>query len=355
MVDYFDRGEMSQSKLKLLLGDPKYFNTVTEPERYFEEKVHFLIGDGVDFGLTRPTEVFTDVFHVSNIENKPSDTIKSIVNQVFDSVRENYNGQLGSISNVDYKTIIILACDDHNYQVRWKEETRWAKVCEAYEYWEDLKTGYGKTILSGEEGALIDQMIMSFKSNEATSKYFKPELGVEILYQVQIFFDYEGVACKGMLDLMRVDHANKTILPLDVKTMGDYTYNFPKALRKRRYDIQAAFYTHGLKTWQAQRGLENYTILPFKFLVDSTKDPGTPMVFTCSKSLLHMGEFGRCETYYNLFDKNNKLIENTKNNSIKGFKQLMDLYKYYMEHGFEVRKEVRDNNFDLPISWSGIV
>ena len=47
--DYYTNPAISQSQLKLLLGsDPSIFNTIQEPDLYFEEKKHFLIGDGVD-------------------------------------------------------------------------------------------------------------------------------------------------------------------------------------------------------------------------------------------------------------------------------------------------------------------
>ena len=46
---YFESEGLSQSKLKLLLLDPKKFNEVKEQELYFEENKHFLIGSAVDF------------------------------------------------------------------------------------------------------------------------------------------------------------------------------------------------------------------------------------------------------------------------------------------------------------------
>ena len=77
--DYYTNPAISQSQLKLLLGpDPSIFNTIQEPDLYFEEKKHFIIGDGVDIQLTRPTVEFNQKFHISNVQNKPSDTIKSI-------------------------------------------------------------------------------------------------------------------------------------------------------------------------------------------------------------------------------------------------------------------------------------
>ena len=121
--EYYTNPAISQSKLKLLLGpNPNIFNTIQEPELYFEEKKHFLIGDAVDIQLTRSMEEFNQKFHISNLQNKPSDTIKSIINQVYDHVREIYGREIQTIDR--YADAILDACNDHNYQSRWIDNTR---------------------------------------------------------------------------------------------------------------------------------------------------------------------------------------------------------------------------------------
>ena len=61
--DYYTNPTISQSQLKLLLGpDPSIFNTIQEPDLYFEEKKHFIIGNGVDIQLTRPIEEFNSLY-----------------------------------------------------------------------------------------------------------------------------------------------------------------------------------------------------------------------------------------------------------------------------------------------------
>ena len=232
--DYRTNPAISQSQLKLLLGsNPNIFNTVEEPELYFEERKHFLIGDAVDIQLTRSIEEFNQKFHVSNVQNKPSDTIKSIVNQVYDEVKAfnsrnpSYDQTIGNIQ--EYPEYILLGCNDHEYQMRWNEQTRINKVVEAWEYWEDLKAAEGKTVLSQEENDLISQIVMSIRTSPNTSKYFQTNKNIEVLYQLAIYFPYQGVDCKALLDMVVVDHKEKTIQPIDIKTMGDQSIYFPKS------------------------------------------------------------------------------------------------------------------------------
>ena len=356
---YYENPAISQSKLKLLLSNPRLFYTVEEPEMYFEEKKHFIIGSAVDCLLTQPPVAFTSQYHISNVQNKPSDTIKSIVNQVFDAVRvaqETRSNYIGSIT--DYSTLILEACNEHEYQSRWNDQTRINKVCEAWEYWEDLKQALGKQVLSQEENDLISQIVMSIRTNPTTSKYFETSKDIEILDQLAIYFPYNNVDCKALLDRVIVDHKNKTIQPIDFKTMGDQTIYFPKSLRQRRYDIQAAFYNEALKYFieRDDKTLQDYKILPFKFIVESTVDPGTPLVFTCSENLLNIGEYGRLP--YKLCDKPYAATEYTtymKFDEIKGFHQLIEDYKWYLENEFEIKREIVESQGEFQLDWNGII
>ena len=347
--EYYTNPAISQSKLKLLLGpNPNIFNTIQEPELYFEEKKHFLIGDAVDIQLTRSMEEFNQKFHISNLQNKPSDTIKSIINQVYDHVREIYGREIQTIDR--YADAILDACNDHNYQSRWIDNTRISKVVEAWEYWEDLKSAEGKTVLSSEENDLISQIVMSIRTSPNTSKYFQTSKDVEVLYQLAIYFPCQGVDCKALLDMVVINHKEKTIQPIDIKTMGDQTIYFPKSLRQRRYDIQAAFYTEALKS---KKVYDTYKILPFKFIVESTVNPGNPLIFTCSDELLKIGREGRVDEYvriFNVFDhRHEKLPE------IKGFQQLIEDYKWYMENDFEKNRKIVESQGEFNIDWNGII
>jgi hypothetical protein len=355
MVEYFEHSAISQSRLKTLAYNPRGFAVAEESELYYEEKKHFLIGSGVDCLLTQSQEEFDRIYHVSNILNKPSDAIKSIINMVFDNVIDNFD-EVGLITNESYKEFIIDACESHSYQNRWANETKWSKMCEAYEYWEDLKAAYGKQILSCEEHDLISQIVMSIKTNEATAPYFLKNLFTWTEFQVPIYFECRGISCKALLDMIKINSLDKTLQPIDVKTMGDYTLNFPKSLKLRRYDIQAAFYTEALKSWQLQNPeYKDYKILPFKFIVESTIDVGTPLIYTCDETLLKVGKNGIGILYLTALDENRNEIYYSKTREVLGYIQLLQLYEYYSEHGFEKSKIINENKSELSIDWSGII
>lgn len=345
MVEYFQDERISQSKLKLLLVDPVLFITVEEPDSFGEDKRHFILGNAVDCKITTP-HLYDDLYYESTLENKPSEGIKNIIYEVYQAIEDKSNITLIQ----DYRELILEQYELQAFQARQLPETKFSKACEAFEYFEELKNSNGKQLLSVEESALINQIVISIKTNPDIAHYFQEEKGTEILYQVFIKFDYLDVPCKALLDMVIINHNDKTIQPIDIKTLSDYTLNFLKSLRRRRYDIQAASYTKALETFKYEKDLVDYTILPFKFIVESTVRPGTPLVFTMSQSLLNTGLVGTSEkTVCDEF--NNPLI---KIPEVLGFFDLINLYKYYLEHGFEKPKLIVEQKSELSIDWLGI-
>ena len=118
---------------------------------------------------------------------------------------------------------------------------------------------------------------------------------------------------------------------------------------------QAAFYTEALYYFKErdEPNWKDYKILPFKFIVESTVNPGNPLIFTCSDELLKIGREGRIGEYvriFNVFDhRHEKLPE------IKGFQQLIEDYKWYMENDFEKNRKIVESQGEFNIDWNGII
>ena len=149
---YYDNPALSQSKLKLLISTPHLFNSLKEQDLYYEEKKHFIIGSAVDVLLTQSEEVFKKQYHVSKVQNKPSDAIKSILHELFDSLLQVMDiNDFEPIESLEYRPLILQCCNNQDYGKSYKDNTRISKICEAYEYWNDLILAHGKQVLSVEE------------------------------------------------------------------------------------------------------------------------------------------------------------------------------------------------------------
>lgn len=378
--EYYENSALNQSLLKQLIKGPQAFIAATqEPEQklYYEEKGHFIIGGAVDCNLTMVDGIFEETYHFPE-ENtkKPSDKVMSIINMAFDLFKGTYYDILvESIMEEDsitkeevdvnriveimnnsnsWNTLLYESANSHEYFMNrkkpiWQEDNRLNTIKEGNysTYLISLINAIGKQIVDTEEAAIINGIIMSLTTHPNTAKYFTnttPE-GIDRIYQMPIYFTYMDEDRKCLLDLVEINHNDKTIQPLDIKTTSYEPYNFLYALKDRKYDIQAADYSNGLETIKESLGYSDYTVLPFKFLVETTNPAmiGNPLVFTCGKSILEIGMNGKPDMSNFLSCQHPNPIGNEiVYKGDKGINQLIEDYKWYKEHGFNRRKEVQE-------------
>lgn len=354
---YYESKALNQSTLKNLIGGLDSF--LVNQENDHTNNKSFLIGSAVDTLLTAQDGVFRQQYYISNIENKPSDTEIDIIEKVFNLVTEKYKeGEWKTKDIHNFSGFILQVADELEWRNNWKPETRINKICEiGYNYFEDLKNSYGKTILSLEEAELITNIVTSLKTNSLTQFYFDKDKfkkvdNVEVYYQFPIYFeitseDGDIIECKALLDILIVykdDNGNiSNIQPIDLKTMSGNTLSFYSNFRRFRYDIQAAWYTLALKQ---HFKINSEKILPFKFIVESTTNVGKPLIYTIDDELLDLGLNGREEILYK-----NVLISK----QIVGIKELIEEFVYYKETGFQEDIMITKNKGTLKLGVNGII
>lgn len=358
--NYFKMERLNQSTLKDLIGGLAAFKKKQEKkEEQDDDKVieAFLIGGAVDCILTAEENVFSELYYVSNIEKKPSDVEIDMINYVFNCAIADGIENVGNLEK--YNAEISEATIKFEWQPRWKPETKVAKIIETgTPYFEDLKRAYGKKILSKNQKFTIDAVVKSLRENPRTSKYFdrdsfRSSLSVDVYYQYIVYFEYKGIECKAMLDILMVfkdveTGTAKSALIIDIKTMSGNTLNFLYNVRKFRYDIQMAWYKMAIENnFQLS---ESFEILNPIFVVESTTAPGTPLIYVASNELLNTGEHGREE-----FDLANGDGTSVYFKPIKGFEELLEDYKYYVESEWREDKIIALNNGVLDINWDKII
>ena len=239
-----------------------------------------------------------------------------------------------------------------------------------------MKLAFGKQILSESQNILIDEIVTSLRTNSRTSKYFdRNQLAlateIDVYYQLPIYFEYRGISCKALMDLLIVvksDGKPVSIQGFDLKTMNGKTINFLDNLKSFRYDIQAAWYTEALlnenSSFAVNSGydLKDVSVKPFTFIVESNSKPGQPLLYELSDQLLRIGKFGRNSVYINDMGElfNTKIADLTYQpitvvKEVRGFDSLIDEYLYYQENEWKEEKVVTDNNGVLKIGWDGIM
>jgi hypothetical protein len=139
--------------------------------------------------------------------------------------------------------------------------------------------------------------------------------------------------------------------------MNGNTYYFPSSIKARRYDIQAAWYVLALHHHFAIPEGSN-VVKPFQFVVESTTYQGKPLNYIVAESLLALGRFGRRAISLHETDMFNgdPMASAIIQPQILGFEQLLDLYIYHSENGFNEEREIQEAGLTpLVVSWDGIV
>jgi hypothetical protein len=370
---YFESTALSQSKLKTLLKGMDNFlsNQDNEQELYYSETGHFILGSAIDCKLTAEEGEFEKQYYVSQIEKKPSDAEMSIINMIFDELIER-DADVSLIGPLhDYQGDILNSCNEHGWQSRWKAETRIQKIIEVGSvYFEDLKAAYGKQVIDTTQKEIIDSIVMSLTTNSRTAKYFDRESqqrqgSIDVYYQLPIYFTHQNVECKALIDILFVikDEAGRVVSlkPVDLKTMSGNTLTFINSVKARRYDIQAGWYVLALTYWLQQQNIGGVNIQPFEFIIESTTQPGNPLVYVVSNELLDVGINGRKQLKLidtNFFDKSDVQTPESEiiiSREIKGFSQLFEEFVWFEENNWKEERVVQENDGVLQIDWNGII
>jgi hypothetical protein len=377
--EYYQSDALGQSKLKLLLGDLSSFH-----KEFDSSAEHFMIGSAVDCILTNSLEAFNEEYYVSSVEKLPSEAVIEILNLVHNDLLQDYAEHLEVITGQDeplpvtpfhefvgelenWGTYILDACEKTGWQPRWGADAKLKNIVEpSSTYFSDLCLGFGKTVISQAQNNTIKSIVHSLQTNPRTASFFDREFYSDMplytmYYQFPIYFEYKGIQCKALLDMVLVERDLEgrilSITGVDLKTMNGNTFYFPSSVKARRYDIQAAWYTLALhKHFAVPEGSD--VIKPFQFVVESTSYQGKPLNFVVDESLLGIGRYGRRAISLHETDMFNgdAMASAILQYEIKGFEQLLNLYIYHSENGFTEEREIQEAGLTpLKLNWDGII
>jgi hypothetical protein len=288
--DYKAITGMNQSLLKHILKSPQAF--LRAQEKYAQEdsdEEHFVFGSMVDHLLTEDTPLEDKYYFME--APKCSDAIKAIVRDIYDSVEDDFEWNLLVVPD----ETILQVVKYHGYQGRWGDEARINAIRkDGDEYFKSLIASKGKIVVPAEEREKAIICKAALLSDPYTKKYFTKRDNVSILYKFRVEYHYQGVDMKGELDMLIVDHNEKVIIPIDIKTVGDSVYSFPYNFWRFRYDFQAASYRLGVEI--CQKGQEwlaaGYKVLAFRFIVVEKDCNNPPLVYEMDRETHSIGFMG---------------------------------------------------------------
>jgi hypothetical protein len=164
-----------------------------------------------------------------------------------------------------------------------KADTRRQKLDEASQYYDARRTG--KKVVSAQDWEDAMEMYRIFRDDEYLSSIFghKNTEDVEYLYQTQfeinwILANQKEVKVRIMPDLLVVNHKDKTVLPVDLKTSSMPAYDFAQNFIKYRYDLQAELYSDVLRKVMDRTEYKDYQLLPYLF-TDVSRTDKVPVTY----------------------------------------------------------------------------
>lgn len=234
-----------------------------------------VFGSAVDCWITEGIEAFTERFTIADIPSiQPA--VKSITEALFSSFSALYES-LHAIPRNEIENKI----NESAWQPRWNMDTKLEKVLEQGEpLYSFMLEAKDKTILSLQTYQEVERCVLALKSSDTTKFYFNEEDDdVERLYQLKFKKTLNGVDYRCMMDECIVDHKNKVIIPIDLKTSSKKEWNFFKSFVKWNYHMQARlYYRLLLETIKNDDYFKDFTILDYRFIVIN-KESLTPLVW----------------------------------------------------------------------------
>lgn len=273
MKTYRERDGISQSSLKDILVHPLFYkNRVNKTSKSLN------MGSLVDCLLLTP-EDFKENYYI-NDNADPSDVIKQILQNTYESYK--------SVPVLDIDLEILNQCKNLKYRLTQSDEVKLKFIKKHFNYFTLLAESDNKIIITKEDYDKACELSKIVNQDPTINKeVFSLGKHQENIFQKEIYWEYEGVSLKSLLDIVTIDHKKKTIQPWDLKTTGFPVADFVKSFWKYRYDFQSSFYSEG-----AAFEYPGYKIEPFRFIVVSTVLQDRPRIFECSDRVLSVGKNG---------------------------------------------------------------
>lgn len=268
----------------------KLFDRIETPSLTF--------GSAVDSIITGGQEEFDERFIVAEFPSTPDSIIK-MVKSLFSQYGDSYRSLVTIPDDA-----IIKETEYQSYQMNWKPETR-AKVVKekGADYYNLLFISGSKTILDTQTYQDVCNAVKALKESQSTKFYFEEdnpfEPDIERYYQLKFKGVFNGVGYRNMADLIVVNHKEKWVKPVDLKTSSHTEWDFYKSFVDWRYDIQARLYWAIIRqNMDKDEYYKDFKLLDYDFIVVNRRTL-TPLVWNCpftqAKGTLNFGKNNQIE------------------------------------------------------------
>lgn len=306
-VNYRKLDALNQSMLKLFDNDPvKFFEEFKMGKKRKEKKnVALMIGDLVDFHLlecrgddSEFEKRFDERFVLFN-GVKGTGQVFILADYLYEET-ENCINEFGEIT-CSFETRFAEAVKRVRAEDKYKGKDD-DKILEDFvkngkDYFDTRMDSIGKTVV---DMSIVDKskiVAHKLRTDEFTKEIFAGNDMQEFITHFPIEFTYDlgegrSIRCKAELDMMLIDHDDKIIQPMDLKTTYD-NESFDMMYIKNSYYLQNSFYVKAVEEWAKENNMIDYIVLPMKFVVgDTSSNNRRPLVYTTDTEDVNAGMYG---------------------------------------------------------------
>ena len=226
------------------------------------------------------TKEFDKKYYVFN-GSKPTATLGNLIDDVLKLYEE-----------LPSKADVLKIIKDNGYWGSVKNPVVLNDKFDTKEFWGYLKAKYeskDKTVATSEDIQWGQDLVDTLLIHENSKGIFNNDN--EKINQVDLSFVYGDFRLRGIVDILTIDHKNKTIRIIDLKTGSSKVDEFSSSFIKWRYYIQAAIYTKAAETLKEKFNLSDYKVLPFQFLYISRFEK-IPFIYEVGDKWLEAAEKG---------------------------------------------------------------
>mgnify|MGYP005989467283 CR=1 FL=1 len=277
--------------------------------------VGIYIGSLVD-DLLLDEESFDDKYLVYN-GSRPTATLGKLA----DIILDNYN----EVPTID-KVVEIAV--NNKFWSKYAEATL-IKTIDTPDLWEYLNAqleSRKRTLITTDDLLLANDIKDALLTHDFSRDIFINNFDNH--NQVKFVMKYKDFKIRGILDRVIVNHKDKTVRFIDLKTGANPVEEFENSFIKFKYYFQAAIYTKAFDVISKDLGFEGYTLLPFEFL--------------------YIGRYQKIPLLYEFTDKwNNAAINGFKKGpyTYTGLNHNLDLIKWHYDNReFELSKFIKTSN-----------
>lgn len=290
----------------------------------FELKFGSLVDD-----MCFNTDILSKKYYAGTAPKNPTTNVKKVIDYILNTINNSDNGEeITKTSVLGTKRSKKITKDLKNYTAEARAGANHHNVYGGYsnkklmetliekgqEYFKDKMESKGRIFIKPEMWNKAYATATTLVTHPFSRKYFDHEVeGIEIIYQYKFIANVNGRDVKGMLDCVYVDHNNKKIIPVDLKTGEFPVIKFKDVFLGYNYYIQGALYKEGLKSIvDNDPDLNGYTVEDFEFLYISKQNEYKPLVWVMGDDIhqaalkgfkdvynyKHKGVYDLLEDYY---------------------------------------------------------